>query len=121
MTARTPSKTKAPAKPEADLKPQSAPCNPEPESSLVAQKADSAAHCADTQEPELTTHSQSPVIMNTTLDLLEDSDADLLIDPQDRVDDVSEQAGFLLRFQKKFPSTPIKIIFFVLTDCCEPV
>ncbi|XP_051257254.1 cytoskeleton-associated protein 2 [Dicentrarchus labrax] len=88
MTARTPSKTKAPAKPEADLKPQSAPCNPEPESSLVAQKADSAAHCADTQEPELTTHSQSPVIMNTTLDLLEDSDADLLIDPQDRVDDI---------------------------------
>lgn len=103
----TTSKSKVSAKPEADLKPRSqshaepqpaAQCNPEPEPSLEAHKPDpaAAAHCADTQGAQLTTHSQTPVIMNTTLDLLENSDADLPVDPQDRVDDVSEQAGFLL-------------------------
>ncbi|XP_067463496.1 cytoskeleton-associated protein 2 [Thunnus thynnus] len=98
MTAAAPPITKAPvpAKPKADLKPQShvepqpaAQCDPEPEPSLEAKKPDSpAALCADTQGAELTTHSQTPVIMNTTLDLLEISDVDLPVDPQERVDDI---------------------------------
>ncbi|XP_044079207.1 cytoskeleton-associated protein 2 [Siniperca chuatsi] len=93
MTTAAPSKTKVSAKPEADLKSQShvdpqpaKQCDPEP--SLEAHKPDSAAHCADTQGAELTIHSQTPVIMNTTLDLLGNSDADLPVDPQDRVDDI---------------------------------
>lgn len=107
MTTVAPSKTKVSAKPEADLKPQSqshvdpqpaAQCNPEPEPSLEAHKPDSAAHCADTQGAESTIHSQTPVIMNTTLDLLENSDADLPVDPQDRVDDVRKLPWFLSLF-----------------------
>ncbi|KAM7398542.1 hypothetical protein PAMA_006446 [Pampus argenteus] len=92
MTAApAPSKTKVSAKPEADLKPQSHSHaeSPEPEPSLEAQKPDSpAALCADTQREELTTHSHTPAIMNTTLDLLENSDPDLPVDPQYRVDDI---------------------------------
>ncbi|XP_041807699.1 cytoskeleton-associated protein 2 [Chelmon rostratus] len=90
MTTAVPSKTKVSAKLEAGLKSQSQPavqCNPEPEPKLEAHKPDSAAPCADTQGAELPAPSQTPVIMNTTLDL-ESSDADLLVDPQDRVDDV---------------------------------
>lgn len=107
MTTVAPSKTKVSAKPEADLKPQSqshvdpqpaAQCNPEPEPSLEAHKPDSAAHCADMQGAESTIHSQTPVIMNTTLDLLENSDADLPVDPQDRVDDVRKLPWFLSLF-----------------------
>uniref|UniRef100_A0A7N6A8H0 Cytoskeleton-associated protein 2 C-terminal domain-containing protein n=1 Tax=Anabas testudineus TaxID=64144 RepID=A0A7N6A8H0_ANATE len=37
---------------------------------------------------QLTVHSQTPAVMDTTLELLENSDADLLIDSQDRIDDV---------------------------------
>ncbi|XP_017286626.1 cytoskeleton-associated protein 2 isoform X1 [Kryptolebias marmoratus] len=37
---------------------------------------------------EVTTHSQTPEVMNTTLDLLENSDGDLSPDLQDRVDDI---------------------------------
>lgn len=85
MTTAAPSKTKVSAEP--DLKPQ---CNPEPEPCLEAREPDSAAaaQCADTQGAEFTTHSQTPGIINTTLDLLENSDADLPVDPQDGVDDV---------------------------------
>lgn len=103
MTTAAPSKTKVSAKPESDLKPQPQPatqCNPEPEPCLEAREPDSAAaaQCADTQGAGFTTHSQTPVIINTTLDLLENSDADLPVDPQDGVDDVRKQAGFLLLF-----------------------
>ncbi|XP_042355120.1 cytoskeleton-associated protein 2 [Plectropomus leopardus] len=84
MTTAEPPKTKVSAKPDADLKPQShtepqpaAPCNPEPEPRLEA------------HEPEpATTHSHTPVLMNTTLDLLENSDADPPVEPQDSVDDI---------------------------------
>ncbi|XP_053187530.1 cytoskeleton-associated protein 2 [Scomber japonicus] len=97
--ASSKTKVSAPAKPEAERKPQSHPhiepqpvaqCNPKPEPRLEAQKPDSpaAALCADIQGAGLSTHSQTPVIMNTTLDLLENSDADLPVDPQDRVDDI---------------------------------
>lgn len=101
MTTAAPSKTKVSAEP--DLKPQPQPatqCNPEPEPCLEAREPDSAAaaQCADTQGAEFTTHSQTPGIINTTLDLLENSDADLPVDPQDGVDDVRKQAGFLLLF-----------------------
>ncbi|XP_070700405.1 cytoskeleton-associated protein 2 [Pempheris klunzingeri] len=96
LTGAAPPKTKVSAKPEA-LKPQSqshvepaAQRKPEPEPHLEEDEADpaAAAHCAGTQGAQLSTHSQTPVIMNTTLDLLEDSDADLPVEPQDRVDDV---------------------------------
>lgn len=87
-----PSKTKVSAKPEPDLKPQPV-CNPEPAPRVEAHEADStAAHCADTQGAELT-HSQTPAIMNTTLELLENSVADLSVVPQDRVDDVRKHAS----------------------------
>ncbi|XP_070773909.1 cytoskeleton-associated protein 2 [Enoplosus armatus] len=96
LKTAVPPKTKVSTKPEADLKPQShvepqpaTQRNPEPEPRLEAHKPDSAGtHCADTQAAELTTHSQTPVIMNTTLDLLENSDSDLPVDLQDRVDDI---------------------------------
>uniref|UniRef100_A0A3Q3Q3Z6 Cytoskeleton-associated protein 2 C-terminal domain-containing protein n=1 Tax=Monopterus albus TaxID=43700 RepID=A0A3Q3Q3Z6_MONAL len=87
MTTVAPPKTKVSAKPEADLKSQphaepkaAAQYNPEPEHSLEAQKLDSsaAAHC-------VATHNQTPVIMNTTLVLLENSDDDLPFDPQDGI------------------------------------
>lgn len=96
MTAAGPSKTKVSAKPEPDLKPQpQRVCNPEPAPCLEAHEPDSAAaHCADTQGAELT--HQTPVIMNTTLDLLENSDADLPVVPQDKVDDVRKHARVFL-------------------------
>uniref|UniRef100_A0A671VNX6 Si:ch211-266i6.3 n=1 Tax=Sparus aurata TaxID=8175 RepID=A0A671VNX6_SPAAU len=50
--------------------------------------AAAAALCADTQGAELTTQSQTPVMMNTTLDLLENSDADLPVIPQEGVEDI---------------------------------
>ncbi|KAK1883245.1 Cytoskeleton-associated protein 2 [Dissostichus eleginoides] len=83
------SKTKVSAKPAADLKPKSQPAaqsKPEPR---LEHKPDSAAaaHCADTQGAA-PTHDRTPLIMNTTLDLLEDSDAGLPGDPQGSVDDI---------------------------------
>ncbi|XP_040906742.1 cytoskeleton-associated protein 2 [Toxotes jaculatrix] len=95
MTTAAPPKTKV-SKPEAVLKTQphvepeaDAQPRPEPQPSLEAHKPDSAvADSADLQGADLTTHNQTPVIMNTTLELLENSDADQLIDPQDTVDDI---------------------------------
>ncbi|XP_075958396.1 cytoskeleton-associated protein 2 [Anarhichas minor] len=78
MTTAEPSKTRLSVKPEADLNPQPQPamqCNPEPR--LEARKPDS-------EGAVLKTHSRTPVIMNTTLDLLDNSD----VDPQDSVDDI---------------------------------
>ncbi|KAJ4929540.1 hypothetical protein JOQ06_018564 [Pogonophryne albipinna] len=77
------------AKPAADLKPKSQPAahsKPEPR---LEHKPDSAAaaHCADTQGAA-PTHDRTPLIMNTTLDLLEDSNAGLPGDPQGSVDDI---------------------------------
>lgn len=130
VTAAASSKTKvsAPAKPEAERKPQSHPhvepqpvaqCNPKPEPRLEAQKPDSpaAALCADIQGAGLTTHSQTPVIMNTTLDLLESSDADLPVDPQDRVDDVMKWCPLfiLVRFKiLRFTLISLVFIFYRL-------
>ncbi|XP_029303509.1 cytoskeleton-associated protein 2 [Cottoperca gobio] len=68
-TTAEPSKTEVSAKPKTNLKP---PSQPHDEPRLEAHKPDSAAHCADTQGAVLT-HRQTPVIMNTTLDLLEES------------------------------------------------
>lgn len=99
MTTAEPSKTKVSAKPEADPEPQStscvepqptAQCNPEPEPRLEAHKPGPAAHCSGL------TPSQTPAIMNTTLDLLENSDAELPVGSQDSMDEVRKQAGFLL-------------------------
>ncbi|KAK5859220.1 hypothetical protein PBY51_003302 [Eleginops maclovinus] len=87
-----PSKTKVPAKPAADIKPKSQPAaqrNPDPEPRLE-HKPDSVAtaHCADTQGAS-STQGQTPLIMNTTLDLLENSDAGLLPgDSLGSVDDI---------------------------------
>lgn len=101
-----PSKTsKVSTKPEADLQPQSTveaqpPAQRNPEPSLEAQKPDlaAAAACADTRGAAGTEHSLAPVMMNTSLDLLENSDADLAFDPQDSVEDVRTRAEFLLVF-----------------------
>lgn len=49
---------------------------------------DVAACSAEVQE-EVLAHNQPPQVINTTLDLLENSDVDLSADPQDPVDDVS--------------------------------
>uniref|UniRef100_A0A3B4V8W6 Si:ch211-266i6.3 n=1 Tax=Seriola dumerili TaxID=41447 RepID=A0A3B4V8W6_SERDU len=93
MTATLPPKTRV-SKPEADLKSQS---HVEPqraaqsksEHSLEEHKPDSAAgNCADTQGAQLTTCNRTTAIMNTTLELLENSDVDLPVDPQDRMDDI---------------------------------
>ncbi|XP_032389404.1 cytoskeleton-associated protein 2 [Etheostoma spectabile] len=85
MTTAEPSKTKVSAKPEADPKPQScvepqpaAQCNPEPR--LEAPEPDSAAAAHWSRS---THSSQTPAIVNTTLDLLGNSDAD-----QDSMDDI---------------------------------
>lgn len=90
------SKTKVPAKPKAEPKPQSqVECRPivqhntKPETRPAAHKPDAAAAlCADTQRAEVTTQIQTPAIMNTTLDLLENSDEDLFDGQQDGVDDI---------------------------------
>uniref|UniRef100_A0A3B4WRL9 Si:ch211-266i6.3 n=1 Tax=Seriola lalandi dorsalis TaxID=1841481 RepID=A0A3B4WRL9_SERLL len=93
MTATLPPKTRV-SKPEADLKSQS---HVEPqraaqsksEHSLEEHKPDSAAgHGADTQGAQLTTTNRTTAIMNTTLELLENYDVDLPVDPQDRMDDI---------------------------------
>lgn len=96
----TTGKPKMPAKPQPDIKTQPEPVAlGNPETRLESQEPDSAALlCADTQRAELTAHDQTPVIINTTLDLLDNSDPDLPVDPQDRVDDVSKQEGFLSAF-----------------------
>lgn len=100
MTSAAPPKTKVCAKPKADLKPQCQPAaqckpEPEPEPSRQAHKPDSAAAalCAVTQGAELTTQGQTPEIMNTTLDLLENSDAALPVIPQEGVEDVRKQTS----------------------------
>ncbi|XP_060942226.1 cytoskeleton-associated protein 2 [Limanda limanda] len=82
MTTAAPPKTNAP-KPGTSLKSQSR-AEPRP----AAHKPDSAADCADTQEAALTARNQTPRILNTTLELLENSDDDLSVDPQDSVDDI---------------------------------
>ncbi|TDH04626.1 hypothetical protein EPR50_G00134700 [Perca flavescens] len=73
MTTAEASKTKVSAKPEADPEPGQEAHNPGPAA---------AAHCSGL------TPSQTPVTMSTTLDQLENSDADLPVDPQDGIDDV---------------------------------
>lgn len=113
--AMTTGKPKVSAKPQPDLKTRPEPVamgNPEP--CLESQEPDSAALlCADTQRAELTAHGQTPAIMNTTLDLLDNSDPDLPVDPQDRVDDVSKQGGVLFFFCLLIlPSTFINHLFF---------
>nr|XP_046267192.1 cytoskeleton-associated protein 2 [Scatophagus argus] len=90
MTTAAPLKTKVSVKPVTDLKPQPRPAtrdNPVP--SVQAHEPDlaAAAQCADPQEAE-SARSLTPVIMNTTLDLLENSDADPPVDPQDGVQDI---------------------------------
>lgn len=96
MTAAVPSKTKVSVKTETHVKPQ-----PDPEPQMAAQceleldpseeveKLESPvpADCED-KVTELKSRIRTPGIMNTTLDLLESSDSDLLDDPQDRVDDI---------------------------------
>ncbi|XP_041672071.1 cytoskeleton-associated protein 2-like [Cheilinus undulatus] len=97
MTTAVQQKTKFSTKPSSGPKPQtqshaetqSVKQNyPEPEHVQEAENPDpAAAHCADTQRAEVTTHCQTPAVVNTTLNLLEDSD-DLCEGQQDRVDDI---------------------------------
>lgn len=56
---------------------------------VEAQEPDAAAAPQIAQnEAAVTTMSQTPAIMNTTLDLLENSDADLPVVSEDKIDDV---------------------------------
>ncbi|KAM4545664.1 cytoskeleton-associated protein 2 [Odontesthes bonariensis] len=82
MATAAPLKNEVSAKAEDNLKPQSHAEHKlvtqfKPDPSLEAPKLDSAvpAHYADTQGAEVTKHSQTPEIMDTTLDLLENSDS----------------------------------------------
>lgn len=50
--------------------------------------ASAAPQSAIKQEAAVVTTSQTPAIINTTLDLLENSNADLPVEPQDKIDDV---------------------------------
>ncbi|XP_053297219.1 cytoskeleton-associated protein 2 [Pleuronectes platessa] len=75
MTTAAPPKTNA-FKPGTNLKSQSR-AEPRP-----------VAHKPDTQEAALPPRNQTPRILNTTLELLESSDEDLSVDPQESVDDI---------------------------------
>ncbi|XP_030009244.1 cytoskeleton-associated protein 2 [Sphaeramia orbicularis] len=101
MVTRPPTKTKAPARPEDHLKPQPEPqpepepaaqCNPEPEPEPSLDTHEPSSTSADerveNQEPDVTQKNPTPEIMNTTLDLLENSDVDLSINPAEGVDDI---------------------------------
>ncbi|XP_034540219.1 cytoskeleton-associated protein 2 [Notolabrus celidotus] len=106
-TMKRPAMTTAPAtqskkvstKPKAEPKPQSRAesqpvmqCNtkPVPKPSVEAHKPDAAAAalCADTQRTEVMTQIQTPAIMNTTLDLLENTNEDLFDGQQGGVEDI---------------------------------
>lgn len=92
MATTAPSKVSAKPRPEPRPLPQPAERhNTQPR--LAAQEPDSSAappapQCAQKQEAAVTTTSQTPAIMNTTLDLLENSDADQPVEPQEEIDDV---------------------------------
>lgn len=94
MATTAPSKVSAKPRPEPRPLPQPAERhNTQPR--LAVQEPDSSAaapppppQCAQKQEAAVTTISQTPAIMNTTLDLLENSDADQPVEPQEEIDDV---------------------------------
>lgn len=91
MTAAKPSKTKVSVKPA--VIPQSRPgAWHKSEPRLEGHEADPAVGTLPCGEP--TTSSQTPVIMNTTLELLENSDGDL--SAEERVDDVRRHATWFL-------------------------
>lgn len=94
MSTAKPSKTKVSTKPVIKLPSQPA-ARHMPEPRLEMYNADAAVgtvSCGDTQRAGPTASSQTPVIMNTTLDL-ENSDGDLS-ESQDRVDDVSRNGAW---------------------------
>lgn len=89
MSTAKPSKTNVSTKPVVKLPSQPA-ARHMPEPRLEMYNADTAVgtvSCGDTQRAGPTASSQTPVIMNTTLDL-ETSDGDLSAESQDRVDDI---------------------------------
>ncbi|TKS83671.1 Cytoskeleton-associated protein 2 [Collichthys lucidus] len=117
MTAAAPPKTKVCAKPKANLQPESQPAarrNPEPEPSVEAHKP-----ASDAQGAESTTRSRTPAIMDTTVDLLSNSDADLPVDPQDRMDDIVVNLCDALEAMST-PSTCQDVLPQV-TDVCSAV
>lgn len=96
-TMATTALSKVSAKPRPEPRPLPQPAerhNTQPR--LAAQEPDSSAaappppppQCAQKQEAAVTTISQTPAIMNTTLDLLENSDADQPVEPQEEIDDI---------------------------------
>ncbi|KAM4726165.1 cytoskeleton-associated protein 2 [Anableps anableps] len=97
MTAIAPSKTKVSAKvkvdPEvpgkAELQP-AAQCRAEPDPRLKVRNLEHEipAPSAEAQREEIRAQSPTPEIMNTTLDLLDDSAADLSAEPQGKIDDI---------------------------------
>ncbi|XP_026184208.1 cytoskeleton-associated protein 2 [Mastacembelus armatus] len=80
MTTAGSTKVRVSAKPDTHLKFQS-----HVELEPAAQSKPQSDHCVDA---ELLTESQTQTIMNTTLELLEDSDANLPVDSKDNMDDI---------------------------------
>ncbi|KAM4620226.1 uncharacterized protein ACJ7VT_006924 isoform 1-T2 [Polymixia lowei] len=84
MATAAPPKTKVAIKPEIQIK-----SHIEPEPCLHGHgPGTAAAQPKDSQRPEKPAHNSTPQIKNTTLDLLENSDMDLPVDPEARMSDV---------------------------------
>lgn len=108
MATTAVSKVSAKSRPEPKVLPQPAkPFNTQPDRSAVP-AATAAPRSAQNQEAAAAVTICTPAIMNTTLDLLENSDADLLVEPQGKIDDVSKQ-GY------SWCTIPVK---FVLISFC---
>lgn len=91
MATAAASKVPAKSKPEPKVLLQPAkPSNTQPDQCAVAATATAAPQSVQKQEAAVVT-SQTPAIMNITLDLLENSDADLPDEPHHKIDDVSKQ------------------------------
>lgn len=108
MATTAPTKTKVAAKPKVQLKPQAVPqveriadsqpavqCEPEPD--LNGQRLGPVAKPDYNQKPEQqVTHASTPIVMNTTLELLDNSDMDLPVDPETRMNDVRRNVQYFL-------------------------
>lgn len=119
MTTAAPPKTNAYSKPEDAVKSQP-PAHTEPQPAVQREPethrggSDSAAaHGTDTTAAEVAAHGSTPLIMNTTLDLLENSDVDLPVDPQTRVDDVSSRGFSVLAGLKMLPFIVTPLLFCI--------
>lgn len=125
MTAA--SKVSVKSKPEPKVLPQPVEL-PNTEPHLEAPEPDHGATAtvapprAQKQEAAVMTTSQTPAIMNTTLDLLENSDADLPVEPQDKIDDVRKLGYSWNTSPVNFHVNPFFFFFFfwqIVMNLCD--